>query len=175
MSSGWTSAAYFSKLHRWTDGQRQGIISGQHYWQGWHPLQRRENEHFSKRTDAAGIVWLRVPGHAAMDYDSAGSHDGRDRRAGHRRLQRADEDQPGPVGAAETEQDPDRAARPGEYTHRGLEKQDGNHEAENRLDAVRAGAGQEPRRIDPQRAAKLRREADRAAAAGAKREGRENR
>jgi len=47
---------------------------------------------FSKHTDAAGIVWLRSGGDAAVDYDSAGSDDGRDRRAGHRRLQRADTD-----------------------------------------------------------------------------------
>src|SRR2546428_7045295 len=55
------------RVARWTDGRMQAIISGQHYWQGSQLHQRRGNEHFSKRTEPAGVVWLRIHGDAAVD------------------------------------------------------------------------------------------------------------
>src|SRR2546427_2620666 len=55
------------RVARWTDGRRQAIISSQQHWQGWQLLQRRGNEHFSKHTEPAGVVWLRIHGDAAVD------------------------------------------------------------------------------------------------------------
>src|SRR6266852_693147 len=118
-------------------------------WGAWGRLSlRRENEHFSKRTKPAGFVSLRSHGNAAVDRGAVRRADCRAGGAWLCRLFHADQDEPGPRGAAKTEQGSHRAARPGEFAHRGLEEPDGDHHAASGLDAVGARAGQEPRRSD---------------------------
>src|SRR5260370_36699356 len=104
---------------------------------------RRGNEHFSKHTEPAGVLWLRVHGHATMDYGPVCGIDRRARGAGSRRLHHAVADKQRPGGAAETEQGTEGAAGPGEFAHRGRKERDGNHHADSRRVTIGILAGQE--------------------------------
>src|SRR5713101_2601812 len=139
----------------WTDGQLQAIIPFRRHDSGWRLSRRRENEHFSKCTKPAGVVPLRIHRYAAVGRRAVHRRDRPARRAGLFRLYHAIPAEPGPRGAAETEQGSYGAARSGQFTHRGFEEQDGDYDAESRLDAVGNRAGQEPRRSDSQRTADI--------------------
>src|SRR4029077_9457489 len=111
---------------------------------------RRGNEHFSKRTEPGGVVSLRIRGYTAVDRRAVRSGDCRVGGAGHRGLFDADTHWPRPCQAAGSEQDSYGTAGPGEFAHRRVEEPDGIYDAESRIDAVRVGTGQKPRRIHPQ-------------------------
>src|SRR6267378_1069139 len=144
---------------RWTSSPLQAIIPFRRHRPGWRLSLRRGNEYFSKRTEPAGIVSIRILGYAAVDRRAVRRRDRRAGRVGHCRLFHAVPPEPGSRQAAGSEQDSHGPARPGELAHRRFEEQDGVHHTKSRFDAVRTRAGQEPRRIHPQGAASVRPEA----------------
>src|SRR6267142_1307914 len=141
---------------RWTSSPLQAIIPFRRHRPGWRLSLRRGNEYFSKRTEPAGIISIRILGYAAVDRRAVRRRDCRAGRVGHCRLFHAVPPEPGSRQAAGSEQDSHRPARPGELAHRRFEEQDGVHHTKSRFDAVRTRAGQEPRRIHPQGAASVR-------------------
>src|SRR6266571_5618466 len=80
------------------------------------------NEHFSKHTDAAGIVWLRIHGDAAVDRSAVRRGDCRAGGAGLLGIYDGDAHERGLGEAAGPEQDSDRATGPGKFAHRGFER-----------------------------------------------------
>src|SRR6266480_6197796 len=84
-------------------------------------IQRRGNEYFSKHTELAGIVSVRVHGYTAVDRCVVRRRDCRAGRAGLCRLYHAVPPEPGPHQAAGSEQDSHGPARPGEFAHRRFE------------------------------------------------------
>src|SRR5713101_3457822 len=94
------------------------------------------NEHFSKHTDAAGILRLRIHGDAAVDRGAVRRGDSRAGDAGLRGVFDGDAHERGPGEAAGSEQNPDRATGPGKFAYRGFERPDGSDHAANGLDAV---------------------------------------
>src|SRR6266436_98577 len=113
------------------------------------------DEHFSKHTDTAGIVRLRIDGDAAVDLRAVRRGDCRAGGAGLPGVYHGDAHERGPGQAAGPEQDPDGATGPGKFTHRGFEGPDGSDHAANGLDAIGDRAGQEPLGNDPKGAASL--------------------
>src|SRR5882762_9489890 len=138
---------------RWTSSPLQAIIPFRRRRPGWRLSLRRGNEYFSKRTEPAGIISIRILGYAAVDRRAVRRRDRRAGRVGHCRLFHAVPPEPGSRQAAGSEQDSHGPARPGELAHRRFEEQDGVHHTKSRFEAVRTRAGQEPRRIHPQGAA----------------------
>src|SRR5882762_1676364 len=141
---------------RWTSSPLQAIIPFRRHRPGWRLSLRRGNEYFSKRTEPAGIISIRILGYAAVDRRAVRRRERRAGRVGHCRLFHAVPPEPGSRQAAGSEQDSHGPARPGELAHRRFEEQDGVHHTKSRFDAVRTRAGQEPRRIHPQGAASVR-------------------
>src|SRR5260370_39280856 len=87
------------------------------------------NEHFSKYTDAAGILRLRIHGDAAVDRGAVRRGDCRTGGAGLRGGFDGDAHERGPGEAAGSEQKSDRATGPSKFSHRGFEKPDGGDHA----------------------------------------------
>src|SRR6266481_5841432 len=153
---------------RWTSSPWQAIISLRRHRRGWRPSPRRGNEHFSKRTESAGVLSLRICGHTALDRDSFWRGHRRSGRSRLRRIFHANPAEPGSRQAAGPEQNSHRAARSGQRAPRRPERPPRSHRAESRHDPGGNLQGPEPRRIHPQGAADRRPETDRAALTGAK-------
>src|SRR6266404_9241063 len=85
---------------RWTSSPWQAIISLRRHHRLWRPSPRRGNEHFSKRTESAGVLSLRICGHAALDRDSFWRGHRRSGRSRLRRLFHANPAEPGSCQAA---------------------------------------------------------------------------
>src|SRR6202035_329583 len=52
---------------RWTSSPLQAIIPFRRHRPGWRLSLRRGNEHFSERTEPAGVLSIRIHGYAAVD------------------------------------------------------------------------------------------------------------
>src|SRR5258706_1215000 len=85
---------------RWTSSPWQAIISLRRHHHPWRPSPRRGNEHFSKRTESAGVLSLRICGHAALDHGSVWRGHRRSGRSRLRRLYHANPAEPGSCQAA---------------------------------------------------------------------------
>src|SRR6266403_2076859 len=154
-------------LPRWTSSPWQAIISFRRHHRLWHPSPRRGNEHFSKRTESAGVLSLRICGHTALDRASIWRGDRRSGRSWLRRLFHANPAEPGSCQAAGPEQNSHRAARSGQLAPRRPERPPRGHRAESRHDPGGNFQGPEPRRIHSQGAADRRPETHRATHASA--------
>src|SRR5260370_9584694 len=102
------------------------------------------NEHFSKHTDAAGIVRLRIHGDAAVDLRAIRRGDCRAGGAGLRGIYRGDAHERGPAAATGSERRSDRATGPGKFAYRGFERPDGGDHAADWPDAILPGERQHP-------------------------------
>src|SRR6266852_3523939 len=117
---------------RWTSSPWQAIISLRRHRRGWRPSPRRGNEHFSKRTESAGVLSLRICGHTTLDRASIWRGDRRAGRSWLRRLFHANPAEPGSCQAAGPEQNSHRAARSGQLAPRRPERPPRGHRAESR-------------------------------------------
>src|SRR6266446_3389776 len=152
---------------RWTSSPWQAIISLRRHHRLWRPSPRRGNEHFSKRTESAGVLSLRICGHTALDRAFIWRGDRRSGRSWLRRLFHANPAEPGSCQAAGPEQNSHRAARSGQLAPRRPERPPRGHRAESRHDPGGNFQGPEPRRIHSQGAADRRPETHRATHASA--------
>src|SRR5882724_600385 len=87
-------------LAEWTSSPLQAIISLRPHRRGSHPSLRRGNEHFSKHTESAGVLSIRICGHATVDRRVVRRRDCLAGRSWFRWLYHAIPDEPGSRQAA---------------------------------------------------------------------------